>query len=301
VRDTAQMARLLTILALQHAHVAGDPEATLERFERRVRAVPSTFEHVQLVLAPELYLSAPPEPLEGEAGYVERVAVDLPGPLTERLGALARETGLWLVPGTVWERTAGGIANTAIVIDPDGELVARYRKCFPWQPYETTVPGRELVTFDIPDVGRIGLAICYDGTFPEVFRQLAWYGAEVVLQPVLTSTADREPEVVCARANAIFNQLHVVSLNAPSPHGFGRSVVVDPEGAVRYEGGSGEEQITVTLDLEAAATARTRGSFAINRMLDQLDRLGPELELPMYGGYVARPASARNERGQAAV
>ena len=79
------------------------------------------------------------------------------------------------------------------------------------------------------------------------------------------------------------------TLNAPSPHGFGRTVVVDPEGSVRYEAGSGEEQITVTLDLEQGAPARERGSFGINRMLD---RLGPELNLPMFGGaggYVPRP------------
>jgi formamidase len=290
------MPRALTILALQHAHVAGDPEATLEAFETRVREASKTYASVQLVMAPELYLAAPPAPLhETPPGWLERAAVDLPGPLTERLGALARETGLWLVPGTVLERTPEGLANTALVLSPAGELVARYRKCFPWQPFETTVPGRSFTVFDIPGVGRIGLAICYDGSFPEVFRQLAWMGAEAVLQPVLTSTADREPEVVCARANAIFNQLHVVSLNAPSPHGFGRSVVVDPEGAIRYEAGSGEEQITVTLDLDASALARDRGSFGINRMLDQLDRLGPELDLPMYGGvggYVARPAAS---------
>lgn len=294
------MPRLLTILALQHGHVAGDPAATLDQFEERVRAASRLLEQVDLVMAPELYLSAPPTLLDEDDDYAQRAAIDVPGPETERLAQLARDTGLWLVPGTVYERTDDGIANTALVFDPDGDLVTRYRKCFPWQPFEGTTPGRRLETFDIPGVGRIGLAICYDGTFPEVFRQLAWYGAEAVLQPVLTSTADREPEVVCARANAIFNQLHVVSLNAPSPYGHGRSVVVDPEGTVRYEAGTGEEQITVTLDLDAASTARGRGSFGINRMLDQLDRLGPDLELPMYGGYVPRPAEARINEEQPA-
>jgi formamidase len=294
------MSRLLTILALQHGHVAGDPAATLDQFEERVRAAGHLLDQVELVMAPELHLSAPPALLDEAGDYAEQAAIDVPGPEVERLGRLARDTGLWLVPGTVYERTPDGIANTALVIDPDGELVTRYRKCFPWQPFEETTPGRRLETFDIPGVGRIGLAICYDGTFPEVFRQLAWYGAEAVLQPVLTSTADREPEVVCARANAIFNQLHVVSLNAPSPYGHGRSVVVDPEGTVRYEAGTGEEQITITLDLDAAATARRRGSFGINRMLDQLDRLGPDLELPMYGGYVPRPAEAKINEEQPA-
>jgi formamidase len=289
------MARALTVLALQHAHVSGDPEATLARFEEKVRAARDTYRSVDLVMLPELHLSAPPAALDATpAGWSPEGSGSfaVPGPLTERLGALARETGLWLVPGSVWEKAEEGLYNTALVLSPGGELVATYRKCFPWQPFETTLPGTSLTVFDIPEVGRIGLAICYDGTFPEVFRQLAWMGAEAVLQPVLTSTADREAEVVCARANAIVNQLHVVSLNAPSPHGFGRTVVVDPEGAVRYEGGSGEEQITVTLDLEQSALTRERGSLGINRVLDQLDRLGPALDLPMYGGaggYVPRP------------
>ncbi len=78
---------------------------------------------------------------------------------------------------------------------------------------------RHSSTFDIPEVGRIGLAICYDGSFPETFRQLAWMGAEVVLQVNLTATSDREQELVMARANAIFNQLYVVSLNASRPRG----------------------------------------------------------------------------------
>ena len=73
------------------------------------------------------------------------------------------------------------------------------------------------MTFDIPEVGRIGLSICYDGGFPETCRQLAWMGAEVVLQPSRTTTSDRNQEMVMARANAIFNQIYLVSLNAGSP------------------------------------------------------------------------------------
>jgi formamidase len=249
-----------------------------------------------MIVAPELHLSAVGGIFDEAEGYAERVAVDLPGPLTERLGALARATGLWLVPGSVYERTDEGIANTAVAIAPDGELVAAYRKCFPWQPYEKTVPGRRLVTFDVPGVGRVGLAICHDGAFPEVFRQLAWSGAEVVLQPTLTTTSDREAETVLARANAIANQLYVVNVNAPGPIALGRSMVIDPEGLVRVSAGSGEEVLTDVLDLDAVTRVRDHGSFGLNRLLDQLDRIGPELELPMYGGYVPRPGSLAEER-----
>ena len=118
---------------------------------------------------------------------------------------------------------------------------------------------------------------------------------------MLTGTSDREAEVVVARANAIVNQIHVISLNAPSPVANGRSVIVDPEGAVRYQAGSGEEVLTAAIDFDAVTRAQRYGSFGINRMWEQMDRHGPLMDLPMYGGYVARPASARDERGEAAV
>jgi formamidase len=283
--------RALFVAALQTAGVPDDPEATLLQFEQSVRALRDLLDGAQLVLAPELYLMALPPMLGEREGTMEDRAVDIPGPLTERLGALARETGLWLVPGSVWERTPDGIYNTAVVLSPAGELVTTYRKCFPWQPYETSRPGRRVVTFEIEGVGKIGLAICHDGAFPEVFRQLAWDGAEAVLQVVLTGTSDREAEVVLARANAIVNQLHVVSVNAASPVGNGRSVVVDPEGAVRYQAGEGDEVLTALLDFDHVALVRARGSFGLNRLWEQLDRHGAELELPMYGGYRPRPSS----------
>jgi formamidase len=288
--------RLLPIAALQLPPVIGDPDATLDRFERRVATIADSFTEIQMIVAPELHLSGVGGIFDETEGYAERVAVDLPGPLTDRLGALARATGLWLVPGSVYERTEEGVANTALAIAPDGELVTTYRKCFTWQPYETSIPGRRSVTFDVPGIGRVGLAICHDGAFPEVFRQLAWSGAEVVLQPTLTTTSDREAETVLARANAIANQLYVVNVNAPGPMALGRSMIVDPEGLVRVSAGDGEEVLTDVLDLDAVTRVRDHGSFGLNRLLDQLDRIGPNLELPMYGGYVPRPGSLAEER-----
>jgi formamidase len=286
--------RPLAIAGLQTAGVPNEAERTLERFEERVRALDSLSDGLQLVLAPELHLMGMSGLLEESDDYMEHVAVAVPGPLTDRLGALARETGLWLVPGSVYERAAEGIYNTALVISPRGELVTTYRKCFPWQPFETTRPGRKTVAFDIEGVGRIGLAICHDGVFPEVFRQLAWMGAEAIFQLTLTGTSDRDAEVAVARANAIVNQVYVVNVNAASPVGNGRSVIIDPEGCIRYEAGAAEEVITSVLDLDAVTLVRTRGSFGLNRLWEQLDRHGAELELPMYEGGRYRP---RNHQG----
>ena len=276
--------RSLFVAALQTAGIPNDPAGTLVQFEQRVRSARSMFDGVQLVLAPELHLMALPGLLDESDGAMQERAVEIPGALTERLGALAKETGVWLVPGSVWERTEEGIYNTAVVFSPRGELVTSYRKCFPWQPFETSRPGRSVVSFDIEGIGKIGLAICHDGVFPEVFRQLAWDGAEAILQVVLTGTSDRDAEVVVARANAIVNQVHIVNVNAASPVGNGRSVVIDPEGSVRYEAGSGEEVLTTVLDFDAVRLVRERGAFGMNKLWEQLDRHGAELELPMYGG-----------------
>jgi formamidase len=283
------MARSLFVAGLQTAGVPGDPAATLEQFEGNVRSLRATFDGLQLVLAPELHLMALPPLLEDHAAPHD-LAVDIPGELTERLGALARETGLWLVPGSVYEHAGDAVANTAVVLSPSGELAASYRKCFPWQPYETSQPGTQTVCFDIEGVGRFGIAVCHDGAFPEIFRALAWQGAEAIFQVTLTGTSDRDAETVIARANAIVNQVAVVNVNAAAPVGNGRSLVIDPEGAVRYEAGVGEEVVTAVLDLDQVERVRERGSFGLNKLWEEMDRVGPSLDLPLYGGsYRPRP------------
>ncbi|MDI2128205.1 carbon-nitrogen hydrolase family protein [Yinghuangia seranimata] len=284
--------RTLAIAAIQTTPVAHDLDATWDRFARQVRSVRATFPHVQLVVVPELMLAAEAPLLDARADWMTEAAVPIPGPLTDRIGELARETGLWLVPGSLYERADdGNVYNTAIAVSPDGEIAARYRKVFPWQPYETTTPGSEFVVFDIPGVGRAGLAICYDGSFPETVRQLAWLGAEVVIQPTLTTTRDREMELVCARANAWTNQVYVVNLNAADPAGVGQSAIVDPEGIVRQQAGPGEEILVDVLDLDTVTRVREFGSAGINRPWAQLASYGADIKLPMYGGggFTPRP------------
>jgi formamidase len=272
--------RPLSIVALQTSPVARDPAVTLRVLRERVGRVRDLAPSAQLVMLPELHLAGLPPALEPHDSPAD-LAVDVPGPLTDELGAIARAEGLWLVPGSVYERGEGGhVHNTCLVFAPDGELVARYRKVFPWQPHETSSPGDAFVTFDIPDVGRIGLSICYDGSFPETCRQLAWMGAELVLQPTLTTTSDRNQELVMARANAIFNQLYVVSLNAGAPAGLGRSLIVDPEGLVRLQAGDGDEVLTDVLDLDAVTRVREHGTAGVSRLWEQAQRsLSPPFPL----------------------
>ena len=279
--------RLLPIAALQTSPVFGDPDATLRLLAERVARVRGVMPGVRLVMFPELHLPALPpllEPHNPEPTLKgsDPLSVRVPGPLTEELGRVARENDVWLVPGSVYERADDGrVHNTCLVLSPEGELATTYRKVFPWQPHESSAPGDGFVTFDIPDVGRIGLSICYDGSFPETCRQLAWMGAEVVLQPSLTTTSDRPQELVMARANAIFNQLYVVSLNAGSPAALGRSAIVDPEGLVRLQAGDGEELLTDVLDLDAVTRVREHGTAGVSRLWEQATRsLRPPLGQP---------------------
>lgn len=287
------MSRLLPIIAVQTSPVPWDLDATWLQYEREVRGLRAAFPQTRLILHPELFLSAVapatvPRPTRAEPR--RRIAESIPGPLTNRLGALARELDLWLVPGSFYEKAeGGGVHNTTIAIAPDGTIRAKYRKVFPWRPWEQTVPGNEFVTFDIEDVGRIGLMICYDGWFPEVARHLAWMGAEVILHPSLTTTSDRPQELVLARANAIVNQVFVVNVNAGSP-GLGGSLIVDPEGHELQVAGQGEVFMTEVLDLDAVTRVRERGSVGMSRMWAQLADQAGDVSLPLYGGSFAAAA-----------
>lgn len=282
------MPRLLPLIAVQSTPVPWDVEATWAKYDREVRGLVASFPGTRLILHPELFLAAlgsamAPPP----AGAPPRqVAETIPGPLTDRLCALARELDVWLVPGSFYERGERGVHNTAIAVAPDGTIRARYRKVFPWRPWEKVIPGDEFVTFEIDGIGRAGLMICYDGWFPEVARHLAWMGAEVILQPTLTMTSDRPQELVLARANAIVNQVFVVNANAGSP-GFGSTIIVDPEGHDLQVAGQGEAYLTEVLDLDAVTRMRSHGSVGMNRMWAQMAEHGADVPLPLYGGSLA--------------
>ena len=162
----------------------------------RVRALEATVPHAQLA-APA---GAPPL---GAARDRSRSTPATPARSRSRSPARSprRSAGSPPSPGSGSCRgrctsaaTDGRIHNTALVLSPDGR--ARRDATARSSPGSRTRHARRatrFVTFDIPEVGRVGLPICYDGSFPETFRQLAWMGAEVVLQPSLTTTSDREP------------------------------------------------------------------------------------------------------------
>ncbi|MFJ4790687.1 carbon-nitrogen hydrolase family protein [Streptomyces sp. NPDC088794] len=278
------MSRPLPVALVQAPpRLATDP---LSGFAADVEGVLARFPQTRLIAYPELHLCGVDGPAVESESRLQAAAEPLDGPRAKLLAELAGDLGVWLFPGTVCERGAAGeLFNTALAFSPQGQLAAHYRKVFPWRPYEPYAPGDRFVVLDLPEGGRIGFAICYDAWFPEVARHLAWMGAEVIVNPVMTTSADRAQELVIAQANAIVNQVYVVSVNTAGPVGTGRSIIVDPEGRVRVQAAdSGPTVLTDVLDLDDVSRVRTFGTAGLNRMWDHFTDTDVPIELPLYDG-----------------
>jgi predicted amidohydrolase len=280
------MSRPLPVALVQAPpHPIDEPwSAFADEVSELVTDLPAT----RLVVYPELHLQGADRPAAEKHQRLADAALTLDDPRIKQLAELAGDLGIWLVPGSICERGADGhLYNTTVVLSPAGKLVAHYRKIFPWRPYEPYHPGDRFVTVDLDGLGRVGLSICYDAWFPELTRHLAWMGAEVVLNVVKTTTVDRAQEVVLARANAIVNQVFMISVNAAAPVGVGQSLVVDPEGLVRVAAPSEAPTVlTDVLDLDHVTRAREFGTAGLNRMWRQFRPGDEPLALPLYEGRI---------------
>ncbi len=201
-------------------------------------------------------------------GPLTHNAQEVPGAFEQEMCALAAKHGIWLLPGSIFEKKDGKIYNTATVIDPEGSVVARYRKMYPFYPYEVGVtPGSEFCLFDVPNVGRFGVSICYDMWFPETSRTLAAMGAEVILHPTLTGTIDREIELSIARSTAAINQCYFFDVNGLDTGGSGRSIVCGPDGKVIYQAQNNEEYFPIEINLTKVRRSRELGILRLGQPL----------------------------------
>jgi predicted amidohydrolase len=195
------------------------------------------------------------------------------GPIQSFMAEAAREHGIWLIGGTLplVSNDAGKVMNTTLVYGPDGQPVGRYDKIHlfgftkgseTYDEARTIVPGQAAAVFDAP-FGRVGLAICYDLRFPELFRAMGDCTLMVVTAAFTHTTGMAHWEVLL-RARAIENQCYVLAsaqggLHPNGRRTFGHSMLIDPWGEVKAVLAEGEGVVSGTLD--PAFLAQVRASL----------------------------------------
>ena len=220
---------------------AEDKERNLEVAERLTRA--AAWDGAELVVLPEKFN------VLGTHEHYRRGAEPLDGPTVRWASGLAAELGIDLVAGSIVELREGRdkLSNTCVHVGPDGEAKAVYRKIHmfdvvvegvAYRESESEEPGEEIVLSETADGLPLGLTVCYDLRFPELYRILAVRGARVITVPsAFTKVTGRAHWQVLLRARAIENQAFVVAADQVGVHpedkeSFGGSMIVDPWGVV---------------------------------------------------------------------
>lgn len=215
----------------------------------------------------------------GPAHGFADAAESVPGPSTRRFAGMARQRGVTVHVGSLLERTSepGRYHNTSVLIDAAGEIVATYRKAHLFdidvpgevahRESDAIVAGDDVVVADLGDV-RLGLSICFDVRFPELYRHLALHGATVLAIPAAFAAATgRVHWEILVRARAIENHAFVVAAaQVGSTSGglasWGHSMIVGPWGEILAEGGGdGNDVLVANVDL--AEVARRRAQLAV--------------------------------------
>ncbi|MCI0459546.1 MAG: carbon-nitrogen hydrolase family protein [Gemmataceae bacterium] len=225
--------RLVRLAAVNHRpRGTKSPQENLERFARLIDEAAQ--QHADILCLPEGIT------VVGNGKKYADVAEPIPGPSTRFLGAYAAKHRLYLVAG-LYERAGQAVYNTSVLIGRDGKLAGKYRKvCLPREEIDGGItPGKDYPVFDT-DFGRVGMMICWDVSYPEVARELAAQGTEVILMPIWGGNE------TLAQARAIENQLYLVA----SGYDF-KTAIYDKTGRALAQTTQDPTVITVEVDLNA--------------------------------------------------
>ena len=281
-------ARTLKVALVQERN-QGSVEANLARIAERVAEAAGA--GAQLVLLQELHNGAYFCQHEDVAEFDQAEAI--PGPSTQRLGAMAKQHGVVIV-GSLFERRAAGLYhNTAVVLERDGRLVGRYRKMhIPDDPgfYEKFyfTPGDLGFEPITTSVGRLGVLVCWDQWYPEAARLMALAGAELLLYPTAIGWDPTDPQdekdrqrgawILSHRGHAVANGLPVLSCNrvgheqspldAAGIDFWGKSHVLGPQGEFLAEAGAEPQLLVVDVDLARSEQVRRIWPFLRDRRID---------------------------------
>jgi predicted amidohydrolase len=235
----------------------------------------------QLVALPENFAFMGEDAKKRE--LAERLDGAFPGPIFTTLAECAAKYGVWVLGGGMPEQSNDPARphNTCVLVDSRGTLAATYRKVHLFdvslsdgtahRESLATSPGSEAVTAEVLGVG-LGLSICYDVRFPELYRRLVRQGVRVIAIPAaFTVTTGKDHWHVLLRARAIENQVYVL---APAQHGkhprgrqtYGKSLIVDPWGEVIAQCSEGEGMATARLDFAYQDRVRTALPSLLHRV-----------------------------------
>jgi predicted amidohydrolase len=259
--------------AVVQMNSTADVDRNLEVGERLVRDAAGR--GANLVVLPEKWN------LLAGAAELRTGAEPLEGPTISAARRWARELGIALVAGSIAERAEadGRAFNTSVLIDRDGEIAATYRKIHmfdvevggvAYRESEAEQPGEEIVVTEAAGL-ELGLTVCYDLRFPELYRILAVRGARAFTVPsAFTAHTGRDHWEVLLRARAIENQAFVIAANqhgAAPPHydSYGRSMIIDPWGVPLAVAPDGETVAVAELDEEAQERVRSSLPSLANR------------------------------------
>ena len=261
-------------VAAVQLNAGADRTANLAAADRLTRAAAA--DGARLIVLPEKWTAM------GSDEDLRAAAETLEGPAIEWARSSARELGVDLVAGSFLERVAGvaKLANTSVHVGPDGELKATYRKLHmfdvevggrSYRESDLEEPGEEIVLSRTAEGVELGLSICYDLRFPELYRILAVRGARVLPLPAaFTLATTRDHWEALLRARAIENQAFVVAANQVGAHpgghrSGGRSMIVDPWGVVLAQAQDTEGHIVAELDLARQREIRAQLPSLANR------------------------------------
>jgi len=263
----------LRVAAVQ-LNATADEAANLAVADRLTRAAAA--DGARLIVLPEKWT------VMGSDAQQRAAAEPLDGPVVQWARAIARELEVDLVAGSILELISGQekLANTSVHVDPQGEVRAVYRKMHmfdvevdgrSYRESDLEEPGDEIVLSQTADGVELGMSICFDLRFPELYRILALRGARVLVLPAaFTLATTRDHWETLLRARAIENQAFVVAANQYGAHpggqrSGGRSMIVDPWGVVLAQAADGEGHIAADLDLGRQQQIRARLPALANR------------------------------------
>ncbi|MCB0877750.1 MAG: carbon-nitrogen hydrolase family protein [Thermoleophilia bacterium] len=270
--DAPDRLRVACVQLASDEHV----DANLQRAEIGVREAAAR--GARLIALPEKWN------VIGERDVLEACAEPIDGETTTRVRAWARELDAWILSGSIVVREPGHekLRNLSVLVDPSGEIAATYAKAHmfdvdvagvAYRESDAEAPGSELAVVDVDGI-PVGMTVCYDLRFPELYRLLALRGARILTVPAaFTLMTGRDHWEVLLRARAIENQCFVVAPDIIGDHGagkisYGGSMIVDPWGTVIARAADAECVVVADLDLDAVDRVRAAIPSLANRRDD---------------------------------